>query len=65
MNDNPQTRKDFFNHYKYYVESVEKRDLDYSFNDWLSIYETDYQIYSPNAFSYAMKKIKEGADTCR
>lgn len=59
MDDSPDIRKKFFDYYKYYVESVEGHDLDYSFNNWLSIYETDYQIYSPKAYSYAMSKIKE------
>ena len=65
MRDDSETRKKFFEYYKHYVETVEKRDLDYSFNNWLSINERDYQIYSPKAFLYAMTKIKEGVGTCR
>lgn len=65
MQDSPEIRKKFFNHYKHYIESVEGHDLDYSFNDWLSIYERDYQIYNPEAYSYAMSKLKEGVDICK
>jgi len=60
MNDTLEMRKKFFDYYKYYVESIEKHDLDYSFYSGLSIYERDYKIYSPDAYFYAMTMIKEG-----
>jgi len=65
MQDSLEIRKKFFEYYKHFVETVEGRDIDYSFNNWLSIYETDYQVYSPEAYLYAMTKIREGASTCK
>lgn len=59
MDDGPENRKKFFEYYKHYVESVEGHDIDYSFHDWLSIYESDYQVYCPEAYLYAMTKLRE------
>ena len=52
----PYVRKSFFKHYRDGVEFIEQREMDYSFNDWLSIDEEDYKIYSPRAYEYAMKQ---------
>lgn len=52
----PYVRKSFFKHYRDGVEFIEQREMDYSFNDWLSIDEEDYKIFSPRAYDYAMKQ---------
>lgn len=54
----PYVRKSFFEHYKFGVEELfEKQDLDYSFYPDLPIDESDYKIYSPQAYEYARKRI--------
>ena len=55
----PYVRKSFYKHYKDGVEFLEEKELDYSFNDWLSIDEEDYKIYSPKAYNYAMKQTEK------
>ncbi len=50
----PYVRKSFYKHYKNGVKYLEERDLDYSFNNNLSIDDNDYKIYSPKAYQYAM-----------
>lgn len=55
----PYVRKSFYKHYKDGVQFIEERELDYSFNDWLSIDEEDYKIYSPKAYNYAMKQTEK------
>ena len=55
----PYVRKSFYKHYKDGVQFIEERELDYSFNDWLSIEEEDYKIYSPKAYDYAMKQTEK------
>ena len=52
----PYVRKSFFKHYRDGVEFIEQREMDYSFNDWLSVDEEDYKIFSPRAYDYAMKQ---------
>jgi ribonucleoside-triphosphate reductase len=55
----PYVRKSFYKHYKDGVQFIEEKELDYSFNDWLSIDEEDYKIYSPKAYNYAMKQTEK------
>lgn len=55
----PYVRKSFYKHYKDGVEFIEERELDYSFQDWLSIDEEDYKVYSPKAYAYAMKQTEK------
>ena len=55
----PYVRKSFYKHYKDGVQFIEERELDYSFNDWLSIEEEDYKIYFPKAYDYAMKQTEK------
>ena len=55
----PYVRKSFFKHYRDGVEFIEERELDYSFQDWLSIDEEDYKTYSPKAYNYAMKQTEK------
>lgn len=50
----PYVRKSFYKHYKDGVKYLNKRELDYSFNNCMSIDEEDYQTYSPEAYEYAM-----------
>lgn len=51
----PYVRKSFFKHYKDGVRYLEGIDeLDYSFQPYLSISDSDYQVYSPAAYKYAM-----------
>ena len=50
----PYVRKSFFKHYRDGVKYLNHQDLDYSFHDALSIDEGDYQVYSPEAYAYAM-----------
>ena len=50
----PYVRKSFFKHYKDGVKYLEDRELDYSFHNALSIDESDYKVYSPKAYQYAM-----------
>ena len=51
----PYVRKSFFKHYKNYIELVEEKEIDYSFHSGLSIDESDYKVYNPKAYKYAMK----------
>ena len=51
----PYVRKSFYKHYKDGVNFLEKRELDYSFHNGLSIEEGDYKAYSPEAYEYAME----------
>lgn len=56
----PYVRKSFFKHYKDYIEDVEEHELDYSFNDNLSIEDNDYKVYNKKAYEVALKRtIKE------
>ena len=55
----PYVRKSFYKHYKDGVQFIEERELDYSFNDGLSIDEEDYKIYSPKAYKYAMEQTEK------
>lgn len=50
----PYVRKSFFKHYKDGVKYLEEKELDYSFHSLLSIDESDYKVYSPKAYKYAM-----------
>lgn len=50
----PYVRKSFFKHYKDGVKYLDKKELDYSFHNALSIDEGDYKVYSPEAYEYAM-----------
>ena len=50
----PYVRKSFYKHYRDGVKYLNKKELDYSFNNSLSIDEEDYHIYSPEAYEYAM-----------
>ena len=55
----PYVRKSFFKHYKDGVQYLEEKELDYSFQDWLSIEEEDYKVYSPKAYKYAMEQTEK------
>lgn len=56
----PYVKKSFFKHYKNYIEDVEEHELDYSFNDSLSIEDNDYKVYNEKAYKIALKRtIKE------
>ena len=57
----PYVRKSFFKHYKEYIELVEESELDYSFHNNLSIDESDYKVYNPKAYKYALKKTEREA----
>lgn len=50
----PYVRKSFFKHYRNGVKYLEKRELDYSFPNELSIDDGDYKAYSEAAYEYAM-----------
>lgn len=54
----PYVRKSFFKHYRDGVKYLEKRGLDYSFHDGLSIDDEDYKVYSPEAYQYAMDMLE-------
>ena len=55
----PYVRKSFFKHYRDGVQYLEEKELDYSFQDWLSIEEEDYKVYSPKAYKYAMEQTEK------
>ena len=55
----PYVRKSFYKHYKDYIELVEEHELDYSFHNNLSIEESDYKIYNPKAYKYALIKTEK------
>ena len=57
----PYVRKSFFKHYKDGVKYLDKRELDYSFHNALSIDEGDYKAYSPEAYEYAMEMTEREA----
>lgn len=50
----PYVRKSFYKHYKNGVKYIENREIDYSFNPDMSIEDSDYKVYSPKAYTYAM-----------
>ena len=50
----PYVRKSFFKHYRNGVKYLEKRELDYSFPNELSIDGGDYKAYSESAYEFAM-----------
>ena len=60
--DDPKIKEMFFNIYKYFVETYRGHELDYSFHDALPIDESDYQVYNPKAYKYAMKKTQKELD---
>ena len=49
----PYIRKSFYKHYKDGVKYLENKEIDYSFNDSLSIEDPDYKAYSESAYKYA------------
>lgn len=51
----PYVRKSFYKHYRDGVKYLDRRELDYSFCDYLPIDESDYKVYSPEAYEYAME----------
>ena len=51
----PYVRKSFYKHYKDGVRYLEDREIDYSFQPYLSIDENDYKVYSPAAYEYALE----------
>ena len=51
----PYVRKSFYKHYVDGVKYIEGREIDYSFHNALPIDESDYKIYSPEAYEYAME----------
>ena len=55
----PYVRKSFYKHYKDYIEDVEEHELDYSFNDTLSIEEPDYKVYNEKAYKVALKRTQK------
>ena len=55
----PYVRKSFFKHYKDGVKYIENREIDYSFNDCLSIEDEDYKVYSKKSYKYALDKTKK------
>lgn len=55
----PYVRKSFFKHYKDYIELIEEHELDYSFNNSLSIEEPDYKAYNEKAYNYALNKTEK------
>ena len=58
----PYVRKSFFKHYSDGVKYIDQKELDYSFNESLSISEEDYKIFSPKAYDYAMKQTQKELD---
>lgn len=50
----PYVRKSFYKHYVDGVKYIEGKEIDYSFQPYLSIDENDYKVYSPEAYAYAM-----------
>lgn len=50
----PYVRKSFYKHYKDGIKYLEGHEIDYSFHNALSIDESDYQVYSPKAYQYAI-----------
>ena len=55
----PYVRKSFYKHYKDYIELVEEKELDTSFNNELSIEDENYKIYNLKAYRYALNKTKK------
>ena len=55
----PYVRKSFFKHYKEYIELIEEHELDYSFNNGLSIDESDYKSYNKKAYKYALNRTEK------
>lgn len=57
----PFVKMSFYKHYKDGVKYLCKRELDYSFNPYMSIEDSDYKAYSMEAYQYAMDMTeKEG-----
>ncbi len=57
----PYVRKSFFKHYRNGVKYLEKRELDYSFHNEMSIDDGDYIAYSEAAYEYAMDMTEKEA----
>ena len=56
----PYVRKSFYKHYKNGMKYIEGREIDYSFEPYLSIEDPDYKICSEKAYEYALEMtIKE------
>ena len=56
----PYVRKSFYKHYKNGMKYIEGREIDYSFEPYLSIEDSDYKICSEKAYEYALEMtIKE------
>ncbi len=49
----PYVRKSFYKHYVDGVKYIDKRDIDYSFQPYMSIDDEEYKAYSPEAYAYA------------
>ena len=55
----PYVRKSFYKHYKDGIEYIEGREIDYSFRDYLSITDSDYEACSEKAAKYAYDMTKK------
>lgn len=50
----PYVRKSFYKHYAEGMKYIEGREIDYSFQPYLSIDEPDYKVCSEKVYNYAM-----------